>query len=854
MAAEAGAGATATTENLPVAAKTLWQTAHLNWWDFQKRRWRSMWLMKAIYERMKATETQTLDMVEAEAEKLWSQVHLETASELREHAEAEKGLFIKTCQYMSSMEGTLPDPYITAFRPLTDQLPVSSVEEVRRVIENDLGRPCDDIFSEFEAEPLASASIAQVHKARLKETGEVVAVKVQHEGVGRVFLEDVTTLDYIAKQVYTWSPDLDFRKFAEEWADSLPRELDFRQESQLQQRAHRVLSETGVRVVVPNPKTAWLSRHVLVMDYIEALPIVRLADGAFCSQHGVDKGAVMTTLLDAFGVMIFTDGFFHADPHAGNVRLIVDSCATGGATPVLFDWGLSREITNDERLGLAKLLHAVANMDTAGVWDVLNLLGIHVRKELRTDAFRRDFLERARNMMKDTLSKNQMKANVKEEMQDYRNRVHRAEDAGLKTPQASKSPIYYLEDWPHCVIFFMRMLHIVRGLCVAVDAAGLPVLQIFAKHAQEALRRSSLKQSLDSHMRVFGGRRVFESSVSEVVARIRSVSKALPRAQSGEDCLQLAQTDYEAASRNPRLQERLQQLLDNLVTSSMVVGAQVAVIESGRLTVDAAVGTLSTIDLRSVNSSTRFPLVSLTAGVATLALLRALRRRFSEVVPLRDILKLQVVEIWPEFSGGKSTSTLRDLLSYSAGLCDMFPLDFGPSVLDDVQKIVQHFEDSVITERSEARYVYLLQAFVLAKLGDCVAGNDSLLHWLDAELGDCGLDVAAPAGRGGEAAVCREMAELARVSMTEVASGRHRRRARDVAHSSSSAPGSNGSRGAEGGQQCCSLLGALLEDPTPFDPLQANAGHGGAFRGGMSLGAFFFCWRCLCVQPGKVAV
>eukprot|EP00438_Fugacium_kawagutii_P000867 Skav215098 [mRNA] locus=scaffold899:73367:75800:- [translate_table: standard] len=101
------------------------------------------------------------------------------------------------------------------------------------------------------------------------------------------------------------------------------------------------------------------------------------------------------------------DGMFHADPHAGNVRLVLDGKAPGGAKPVLLDWGLIREITDAERLGLAKVFHSLANFDIAGLllakelFDVLESLGFSLRHELVNDDLKRDLIEKARGVVKD---------------------------------------------------------------------------------------------------------------------------------------------------------------------------------------------------------------------------------------------------------------------------------------------------------------------------------------------------------------------------------------------------------------------------------------------------------------------
>lgn len=155
-------------------------------------------------------------------------------------------------------------------------------------------------------------------------------------------------------------------------------------------------------------------------------------------------------------------------------------------------------------------------------------------------------------------------------------------------------------------------------------------------------------------------------------------------------------------------------------------------------------------------------------------------------------------------------------------------MDFSAGSLDDVDAMTSHLEEVNLKFVSERRYAYLMQAFALAKLGDCIAGQDSLLHWLGAELGPLGLDIAGPVGCGDEASICRDVLALAKVSMTEVQAGRERRQLHSAEDAS---PQSSGD-----GPMTASLLAAFGRDPLGFDPLQANTRHGGLFRGGMSLG------------------
>lgn len=793
--------------------KVIWDTADLTWWDFQRRRWKTLWLMRTVYFRYKSVQESTEGWPEGpEREKVWVDCHTVSARELRIHAEEAKGLFIKAGQVMSAMVGTLPDAFTNEFLSLTDHLPVSRIEEVYRIIQRTFRQPPKVIFSEFDPEPLASASIAQVHRARLRSTGKVVAVKVQHDGVDRIFLEDIATLTTVAEQVAYWAPDLDFRKFAEEWRDSLPRELDFCHEMTALERAGNKLREAGNSCIVPRVHKDLCGTHVFVMEFIQGGPILDLGKAEFCESNGVDKHRVLTELLHAFGIMAFKDGMFHADPHAGNVRLVLDPTAPGGAKPVLLDWGLIREITDAERLGLAKVFHSLANFDIAGLFDVLESLGFSLRQELLNDDLKRDLIEKARGVVKDTINRHKTRENAREELAEFKARLNRAkEDAGM---EGSMSPIYFLEDWPRCIIFFMRMLQILRGLCVACDAEGMPLLKIFSSHAREALQEGSRRQMLSS-LRIFGGR-------GDGIGQETPFS---PKAK---------------VSRDSTLESQLLQKLQELQSRKQLVGAQVVVLRDKEVICSVAHGTLSTIDARPVQEQTRFPLLGATAGLAGLAFLRTLRRKSGELIkaaedanmkPENLLRKMLVSQLWPNFSGGNCDITLAELLSHRVGLQDAFPPDFKQSSLDDLNGMVAHLEQDILKPTEDSHYAYLLQCFVLAKLGSCIAEQDDFLHWLGAELGPCGLDVALPAGRGREASVCRDLPDLARVSLQEVKAARSRR-----TQKASEGEGEDSSTSSRAKARLPrNLLQAIAQDPLVFDPLQGNAGAGGLFRGGLSM-------------------
>mmetsp|Transcript_115232 Transcript_115232/g.366292 ORF Transcript_115232/g.366292 Transcript_115232/m.366292 type:complete len:1132 (-) Transcript_115232:97-3492(-) len=799
-------------EKTGAESRPIWETSDLSWLDFQRRHWSTLWHMRTMYNRMKKCESDSEALGPGpEQDKLWHDSFALTAVEMRKHAEEAKGCFIKAGQVMSTMVGVLPDEITSELMSLTDHLPVSTPEEVFRMIRKDLGHAPRDVFSSFDLEPVASASIAQVHKARLRSTGQVVAVKVQHEGVDKLMMEDMNTLTTVAGQVAYWSPDLDFRNLVEEMREVLPSELDFREERRALDRAGKVLRREGNPCIIPRVHKTLFGPHVFVMEFVDAMPIMNLADPEFCKKHQVDKLVVVRSLVDAFCIMAFKDGLFHADPHAGNIRMVLDSSAPGGARPVIFDWGLFKEVDDHERLVSAKVFHCLGNFDVAGVFDALALLGFSFKAEAMTDDFRREILERARNVMKDTVSRETVRANVKIDMAEQKERVRKAMEEG-KTAKASYSPLWFLDGLPKCVMAFLRMLQILRGLCVALDAQGLPILQILCSRSREALQQGSLREKLSSSLKLYTGRECLSRKLPSESETVSPRSAQLP-----------------VRRQDVALEERIRAKLEALREAGRMVGAQVAVVSGGAFICDVSGGSLSSTDSRPVRCSTRFPMLGAVGGVGALAVLRALRRLANDpnnafgITSVKEALNMPVARFWPGFGGGGSGVTLRALLGHAAGLQDAFPVGFSASHLDRVAAMSEHLEQVPLQGPYEPRYAYLLQAFALTRLGDCMANADTLLHWLGAELGPLGLDAAAPAGGEREASVCRELQSLARVSMTEVEAGRDRRKIIDETSAA--------------GVATCSLMQAATRDPLGFDPLQGNAGNGAQFRGGLSLGA-----------------
>ncbi|MFN8545229.1 MAG: AarF/UbiB family protein [Candidatus Binatia bacterium] len=268
--------------------------------------------------------------------------------------------YIKLGQIVSSGQGLFPEELVAEFRRCRDQVPPEPFDVVRRVVEEDLGAPLDQVFARFDRECLAAASIAQVHAARLA-TGEEVVVKVQRPAVARLVRRDIAAMAWIAPFLVGRIPVAALANppaLVELFAETILEELDFRLEAQNMLDVADVLARAGQTIiVVPRPHPVLVTRRVLVMERLGGF---RYEDVDGMRAAGVDPAAVVRALLIAFleGAMIF--GVFHGDLHGGNLFI------TSDGRVALFDYGITARMDEQERLAFLRLMMCGAVNDVRG--------------------------------------------------------------------------------------------------------------------------------------------------------------------------------------------------------------------------------------------------------------------------------------------------------------------------------------------------------------------------------------------------------------------------------------------------------------------------------------------------------
>jgi ubiquinone biosynthesis protein len=277
--------------------------------------------------------------------------------------------YIKLGQIISSGEGLFPDELVHEFQLLRDRVPAESFAVVRRIIEEDLGRPLEEIFATVDPVPLAAASIAQVHTARLL-TGEGVVIKVQRPLVAQVVKRDLAAMSWLAPLLVGRIPVAALANppaLVELFGETIVEELDFRLEAQNMLDVARVLADAGQQaLVVPRPHPRLVTRRVLVMERLEGF---RWGDAQSMRDAGINTEAVMRAALIAFLEGALLHGVFHGDLHGGNLFVQSDGRVA------LLDFGITGRLTELQRLALLRLVMGASANDIPGQITALRDLG-----------------------------------------------------------------------------------------------------------------------------------------------------------------------------------------------------------------------------------------------------------------------------------------------------------------------------------------------------------------------------------------------------------------------------------------------------------------------------------------------
>ncbi|HNZ01401.1 MAG TPA: AarF/UbiB family protein [Anaerolineaceae bacterium] len=281
------------------------------------------------------------------------------------------GVMIKVGQFLSARLDVLPREIIDELAGLQDEVRPEPVESIRAVVEAEFHRPLEELFTDFNPQPMAAASIGQVHTARLQQpdgTFREVVVKVQRPNIPQVVETDLAALRVVARWVHHYKPirrHVNVPLLVEEFSRTLLEEIDYIHEGR---NAEQFAKNFQDRPEVQVPAVYWTHTTLRVLT-LENVLAIKITDNAALDAAGVDRAAVADTLIDIYLQQIFEDYFFHADPHPGNLFILPTAPpdpATGRAPwrVVFVDFGMTGTLPPNLQAGLREVLIGIGTQDT----------------------------------------------------------------------------------------------------------------------------------------------------------------------------------------------------------------------------------------------------------------------------------------------------------------------------------------------------------------------------------------------------------------------------------------------------------------------------------------------------------
>ncbi len=273
--------------------------------------------------------------------------------------------FIKLGQILSTRPDVVPAAYIEVLSSLQDDVPPAPWAETKAVLEEELG-PIDEVFDEFDDDPISGASLGQVYVATYE--GQRVAVKVRRPGIEELVEADLTVIKWtlpLLSRFVGQGQAFSLDNLAEEFDKTIRQEMDYSREQRVLREIRSNFTDND-RVVIPEPVAAASGPRVLTMEY---LPGTKISDVAALDEMGIDRTELATTLQRVYLQMIAEDGVFHADPHPGNLSVTADG------EIIFYDFGMSGRVDPFIQEKIIDFYIAVANQDIDGILDALVEMG-----------------------------------------------------------------------------------------------------------------------------------------------------------------------------------------------------------------------------------------------------------------------------------------------------------------------------------------------------------------------------------------------------------------------------------------------------------------------------------------------
>ncbi|CAN0859262.1 Protein ACTIVITY OF BC1 COMPLEX KINASE 8, chloroplastic [Linum grandiflorum] len=558
--------------------------APIGWGSIYRRRVRVFALSIWIYLDYKALQQREKWSSPRRRVDLWEEAHERNAKRLLNVMIELEGLWVKFGQYLSTRADVLPHAYVSLLRQLQDALPPRRLKE-----------------------------IAQVHRATLKNGREVV-VKVQHEGIKIIILEDLKNAKAIIDWIAWAEPEYNFNPVIDEWCKEAPKELDFNLEAD---NTRAVFENLGCKKKYDNekddnkvdvliPEVIQSTEKVLILEYMDG---IRLNDSVALEAAGVKKQKIVEEITRAYAHQIYVDGMFNGDPHPGNFLVSKGS----PHRPILLDFGLTKKISASLKQALAKMFLASVEGDHVALLSALSEMGLKLRLDMPDQA-----MEATTMFFRAAAPNADPVANMRS-LSEKRTKQMKTIQEKMNLNQKEVKRFNPIDAFPGDIVIFGRVLNLLRGLSTTLNVR-IVYQEIMRPFAESVLHGYISKAPKTNTKWIYDT--PFHSNV----------------------------------------EAKLRQLLVELGNEEVILGVQVCAYKDEKVIIDTAGGVLGKYDPRPVQLDSLFPVFSATKGV-TAGLVHWLVDNGK--LKLND----NVVNIWPEFgANGKDRIKVNHILNHTSGL------------------------------------------------------------------------------------------------------------------------------------------------------------------------------------------
>ncbi|GAA0186262.1 ATP-binding cassette [Lithospermum erythrorhizon] len=534
--------------------------------NIYRRRIRVFTLAVLIYLDYKATQQREKWISKNKQDALWKKAHERNAKRVLKAMVELEGLWVKLGQYLSTRADVLPQAYINLLRQLQDSLPPRPLQEVFWTVQKELGKSVDELFLKFDNTPLATASIAQVHRATLIDGKEVV-VKVQHDGIKDIILEDLKNAKLIVDWIAWAEPQYNFNPMIDEWCKEAPKELDFNTEADNTRKVARNLGCDKTfnelkplnTVDVLIPEVIQSTKKVLILEYMDG---VRLNDLDALEGLGVDKQKIVEEITRAYAHQIYVDGFFNGDPHPGNFLVSKDP----PHQPILLDFGLTKSLSSSMKNSIAKMFLASAEGDYVALLSSLAEMGLKLRLDMPEQA-----MEVTNVFFRSSTPANEASENMKILVEQRSKNMKKMQEK-MKLGEKEVKRFNPVDAFPGDIVIFTRVINLLRGLSSTMNTRVV-YIDVMRPFAESALQSNMIKDPTMS------ANWIHDSPIlSDVEAKLRL-------------------------------------LLLELANAGKILGIQVCAYKDGEVIIDTSAGNLGRYDPRPVQPDSLFPVFSATKGI-----------------------------------------------------------------------------------------------------------------------------------------------------------------------------------------------------------------------------------------------